>query len=449
MIMTLFVLLSCTLRTDTIKDNLTQTKGEMLENVHYIKNTKQINSCKKPEEVFYVPRENILTFFHKPQCFHTPYGHLCLYDLSMHQKFLNALKYDYIEIEGDIQGIELGISDMRYYKRQDHVSLPSSNRIDLSMLFNKVDLSRLKYIITLSEDQNETHLKITFSQKHNRNKTEKRLFGVWIWNPQKASVKKIEAYRFNVLYIQMKKGFLSLVKYFSDASMTIYGLNGSPENIWHYQDLLSDIERLGELKKKYHNIRGYQIDVEPYLLKEFDVKEEKIWESYMEMLVILAKKAHEQDLIFSVVIPYWFESVYIQNGKNLAHEVFNVADEIVLMSYKSDLTQAHYVSEPIIAYGKFLGKKTYIGLELTKIKDKKYIRDTEHILDCSNDNQKVLSSIPMKQTTFDKMRDPDISFYGQTDKLRHLKKYDFNIRGFGGYVLHYLDILPDENFFEE
>ena len=449
LITVLFILFPYQSKADGIMKKKVWKKGDMFEVVRYAKGIEEINVYKEEKKPYYTPSEKILTFYQQPQCFHTSHGYLCLYDLSRNHIFLNALKYDYIEIEGNITGLKLGIADKTYYEKQDHIALPSNNIIDLSFFFNKVDLSRLKYITTLAKDQNETlPLKIRFLQLPVKNKTPERSCGVWIWNPQKASIDKIKLYRFDTLYVQMKKGFSTLVKNIENTSLSIYGLNGSPDDIWHYDHLLSNIEQLGKLKKTYHQIRGYQVDIEPYLLKGFSEKRQKIWQSYISMLKVLAKKAHEAHLRFCAVIPYWFDTVYIDNGKNLAFEVFNIVDEVVLMSYRSDLLQVHRISEPIIAYGKFLKKQVYIGLELMKIDDEEHTRYRvkEKAPYCLDSEGNISSCFVLDKIAHYVVKGSEISFYGQTEKLQQLTEHNL---GFGGYVLHYLDILPDKGLCEK
>lgn len=111
---------------------------------------------------------------------------------------------------------------------------------------------------------------------------------------------------------------------------------------------------------------GIQIDVEPYLNPDFNVRRELYIREYVNMLKSLRNDLGNVKL--SVVIPFWFDK-YTLAGRPLLDYVFEHADEVVVMAYRSSIEEALRLSREEIELSKRWGKKLYVGFELHRQKD--------------------------------------------------------------------------------
>ena len=106
---------------------------------------------------------------------------------------------------------------------------------------------------------------------------------------------------------------------------------------------------------------GYQIDLEPY----WGMTVQRFQQHAREYIIVLRRLYNGAGRIpFSVVIPHWFDKVKV-GSKNLAEEVFDLADEVVVMAYRDDLRKSLLLAREEVLLGIKKGKKVFIGLEAT------------------------------------------------------------------------------------
>ena len=106
---------------------------------------------------------------------------------------------------------------------------------------------------------------------------------------------------------------------------------------------------------------GYQIDLEPY----WDMSIQRFKHYAGEYLTVIRRLGNKtRNIPFSVVIPHWFDKVEV-GSKSLAEEVFDLADEVVVMAYRDDLRESLLLAREEILLGIKKGKKVFIGLEAT------------------------------------------------------------------------------------
>ena len=420
--------------------------GDMIDAITSNDEQYAINRLVKNEPIYYTPTDTIYDVNYTISSYNSKFGDIVLYDLSYDDKYLNAIDYNELYIQGEIEGCHLSISDKNLFHKEDNIPLifDQNHTVFLEKIYNDIDLSRLKYIVLFKDKStcNIGHIRFIKKQKPTTylNNSHK---ATWVWNPSKdISITKLKDFNITKTYIQIKDGFETVSKNLKDTNITIYGLNGSPSDIYSYQHLQNDIIYLGNLKDKYPNIKGYQIDVEPYLLKNFQNDKDRIIKAYIQMLSSLSNLAHKNDLSFSVVIPFWFDNVFYKNT-NLAKIVLQYADEVVLMSYRSDLNKVIDISKHILAMGDFSHKKVYIGIELMPIKDEFHtiykIVSKNSCLSLNGFQKECLGLNKIKQYT---IKGSSISFYNQYNKLKDIDKIQVPFKSFQGFVLHYYSVLP-------
>ncbi len=114
---------------------------------------------------------------------------------------------------------------------------------------------------------------------------------------------------------------------------------------------------------------GFQIDIEPYINPDFNLKRESYLKSYVKLLSEVRRKLRGRR--FSVVIPFWLDKLSY-GGKPVLEHVFRYADEVVIMAYRNNLSSSLSLSVEEIAQGGRFGKPVLIGFELHRQKDEKH-----------------------------------------------------------------------------
>jgi hypothetical protein len=247
-----------------------------------------------------------------------------------------------------------------------------------------------------------------------RKETMKR--GLWVWDLQKAwqqadqAVKTCRSIDCRRLSIQMPsvgdpdsvwRTFCSLVRRWRDEGIEVLALDGYPEAAVNPEQLLAGIRRLvaecGDVLPA-----GLQVDIEPYLLPEARLGQER-YRDYLTALteIRLALPPH---LLLSVVVPFWFPEVSME-GRPLALGVFQVADEVVVMSYRADVAEALALMDDWVRYGALLEKPVWGAMETRPLPDEQHLvlrqvdrwQDATAFLDLSRGN--LVLAVPHPRTT--------------------------------------------------
>ncbi len=413
----------------------------LIEEIEYANGKKSIEAINNKPKLNY-SIDSISIQFNKYKKLKSSYGNIYLYDLSKNNQFFNALSFDKIKIDANFNDIDsLGVADKELFLKEDNYKLPKVKIIKLNMLYKKIDLSRLKYFVVISKKESSPLKSITFIKDRFTAKS-KNSISIWVWKPKNLKLQKLLNYRANRVYIQIADSFEESLEKLK-GSIEVYGLNGSPDAIYHKKMLFNDIKRVVKLKKRYSNIKGYQVDIEPYLLKDFKKNQDKILKKYLNLISQLKDECDKYNLKLSVVIPFWFDNIYI-NNRNLAFSIVDIADEVALMSYRSSINKAVELSKNILNYAKFAKKDIYIGLECMKIEDEKHtIYKVEDKLDfCLADSKIINGCKKLKKIREFIVSGDQISFYNNLDRLKKLPSYKVNYSSFKGFILHYLTILP-------
>lgn len=183
--------------------NMSQIKTGMVVDVTTYSNQKtSFEIIQKEKEPFYTPSNNEWIYKDKPKIIHNNFGTFYLYDLSYDGLFLNVLGYDTLTIEANLSNVTLGIADKRLFLKEDHFSLPLQNKISLQTIFKKVNLSRLKYIVVRTDNNNTFSVdSIRFQKTNYCNNSKTKNFSVWIW--QSKNIERLTLERNNIKYIYM------------------------------------------------------------------------------------------------------------------------------------------------------------------------------------------------------------------------------------------------------
>ncbi|MBH0189038.1 MAG: hypothetical protein HP493_09395 [Nitrospira sp.] len=109
-----------------------------------------------------------------------------------------------------------------------------------------------------------------------------------------------------------------------------------------------------------HRLAGVQLDIEPYLLPGF-LESEAGPIQYLNAIDVI-KEMIGQRTPLSIVMPFWLTTVAVR-GRPLAFSVMDRADEVVVMSYRTDLEEVKSFSDDTLRYGDRIGIPVWLAVE--------------------------------------------------------------------------------------
>lgn len=119
-------------------------------------------------------------------------------------------------------------------------------------------------------------------------------------------------------------------------NIDVYGLSGTPE--WALDSsgnsMIEKLQRIVQINEQLPNnqkMKGLVIDVEPYLLDEFEWEDQSIQTSFISGMKSLYKVAKENELELIVVVPYFYDTKGYQNV--LSTIIHEASSEIAVMNY--------------------------------------------------------------------------------------------------------------------
>ncbi len=153
------------------------------------------------------------------------------------------------------------------------------------------------------------------------------------------------------------------------ADINLFALDGTPDMIDHATSVIVKLDRLLALVGK-EGIPGAQLDIEPYLLDGFP-EDETIFDRYLDT-IDRVKTALRGRAKLSAVIPFWFAST-IHRQRPLAFSVMDLADEVAVMSYRTDVDELLAVSDDILRYGALEHVPVWLALETTTLLPERHV----------------------------------------------------------------------------
>jgi len=280
--------------------------------------------------------------------------------------------------------------------------------------------------------------------------------GAWVWDYRKATaspsetIGKLGRNNFKKVYIQIGENldafrpFLELSK---REGIEVFGLDGSPEHVDDFRILAERIRVLKEFNQanKDASFAGFQIDVEPYLKKDFNIRKEHYIRQYLKMVREL-KALSGDDLKFSVAVPFWFDKLAAED-RPLTFHVIDIADETVIMSYRTDYEEMLDSAFNELCYASAVNKPLFLGLEITRLPDERHlIVAKDDIISSYNPEDKkiFISNSKLVELPVFKRYDVKadrISFFSKIDMLQTILSKTPSFKSFSGYIIHSLEGL--------
>jgi len=398
---------------------------------HFIYHQKKGDEIQTPPDPYVYKMTPEITFFdYKNKV-------MGIVPLADNHHYLNASFFDTIHIEGKCSNCFVAISDKALFLKEDNVKIGKfENIISIAKLRGKIDFRRLKYLIFFAPHKEDIDIKkITFLHTPKEPSLEKP--AVWIWSSRDVDIKKLKAHAIKRVYLQVDKDFQTAASLLYDNGIKVVALDGDPSYIFNEQKLMQNIQKIVKINTTKKIVQGFQIDIEPHTLKGFGLHKEE----YLQKLVALSHTLYttlkKNGLEFSVVIPFWYDGIYVDN-KSVAYSLIDASDEVVLMSYRTDPVSVLKISADKLAYAETRDKKIKLGIELMPIEDEyHYLFDKKEIEKC-----KTIPNFPescrIEPSSQFEVKGGSISFFNQKNKLSSLLTTNFQYRSFTGFVYHHI-----------
>lgn len=278
---------------------------------------------------------------------------------------------------------------------------------------------------------------------------------VWIWNTDKLMNKTLDyiseakTYGATTFYVQLPHDintFTNTLKILSESGIKVVATTGDPEAILNFKGLLSVENKLKEYNSSHDiKFKGFQIDVEPYTLKDFPIRKVE----YLTKYISLVKELNENkgDLEFSVVVPFWLSEMSV-GETNVLSSVLNNSDYVSTMSYRTNIASIYEITNNSLCMAAKVNKKVMVGLEYIKLPNEiHYIIPTEEfskIVYKNSEGKKIVTPEDLNKlipTIYNyKVNSKNLSFYNDKTSLLDVIKVKPPYLSFKGWSINGLSV---------
>lgn len=309
----------------------------------------------------------------------------CGQRLELHRtgKPVDLLSYRILRLRGHSTGpVGVGVEDFAGYMREDNRSLSTvSGAFDLTIPLREIgralDLRQVTALVVSTEGQGG---QIHFDQIEVAQEAPVAVrppgTGFWVWNYRQAirdpdvTVGTCRAQRCSRVLIQVPsqaddeglwREYVQLMGKVRDAGIEPWALDGDPEAIQEPQRWADKIRRLLQLAPP-GLLSGVQLDLEPYLVPGF-LQDEAQLRRYLSTIETV-KESMQGRARLSMVMPFWLATPTV-GGRPLAYAVMDLADDVAVMSYRTDLDEVQDIADDILRYGSVSGIPVWLAVETT------------------------------------------------------------------------------------
>lgn len=304
---------------------------------------------------------------------------------------LDALSFSHLRVRGRATAtVRLALIDEALAMREDnaviaHLGGPFDVRISLRDGARRLDPRRLTGVVVLTRAaETLVNLEVLNLEQGPPGRPKLPTIGFWLWRYREALTKGREVldackrHRCNRLLVQMpsladtQEVWEDYARFFSlarEQGIEAWALDGEPQAV---HDSLPIVKKVGKLKKTFlgQDRFGLQLDIEPYILPGF-LGDEPSYLRYLGAIDAI-RRALPEGARLSVVMPFWFVSQIIR-GRPLAFEVMDRADEVAIMSYRTDLDELAAIAEDTLHYGDLIGTPVWLSLETTALPVERHV----------------------------------------------------------------------------
>ena len=194
--------------------------------------------------------------------------------------------------------------------------------------------------------------------------------GVWWWDNRLddsylnfAKNNKVnEIYFYDSDLNEKSKNFITKALQFDIA---VYWLIGKKEWLNDYQSLYNEIDRLVQYNTEnpYSQYKGVHLDIEPHQFDNFEENRYQLIYNLIEIAYNL--KQLYPTIHFEFDIPFWLHDgiTFNEVTKPAYAHMIDIADRVILMSYRNTAKDVLAVSKEEIEYAKSTNKTLVLGVE--------------------------------------------------------------------------------------
>ena len=298
---------------------------------------------------------------------------------------VDLLSYETVRIRGRATGrVVVALEDVAASRREDNVPIatvtgPFDLTVSLKEIGRKLDLRSLTAFV-VSTDEPHARIELDHMEAALRPSEPVRphATGFWVWKYREAIgdpdtlIGTCRAQHCSRVLIQMPsqaegealwRDYARLLMTVREAGVEAFALDGYPEAIQEPGTLADKIQRLLILMSP-GVLSGVQLDIEPYLVPGF-LQDEAQLGLYVRAIETL-KEAIGGRTRLSMVIPFWLVSPTI-DGRPLAYAVMDRADEVAVMTYRTEVEELQEIAEDILRYGDLVGTPVWLAIETTAL----------------------------------------------------------------------------------
>ena len=296
---------------------------------------------------------------------------------------VDLMSYQMLRLRGRATGqVVVAVEDVAGHEREHNHPLATVTGVfDLSIPLKEigrgVDLRYLTALV-LSSEGSSGQIQFDRVEVLQSEAARKRVVGTgfWVWN-YRAAIQEphtmLTTCRMQAcsrVLIQMPsltddevlwRDYARLLSLVQEAGIDALALDGYPEAIQEPHLLADKIRRLLQLVRP-GVLSGVQLDIEPYLLPGF-LDDDAQLRRYLGTIEIMHEAIQGRTRL-SMVIPFWLATPTV-GGRPLAYAVMDRADEVAVMSYRTDLDEVQDIAEDILRYGDVIGTPVWLAVETT------------------------------------------------------------------------------------
>ncbi len=206
----------------------------------------------------------------------------------------------------------------------------------------------------------------------------------WIWDTTTLTKDKDNMLAFaeeqgvNVIFLHIDRKskdfepYRAFVEEAHELGIEVEALGGDPT--WGLTGYRQEIDSFIGWMENYQSAVGDQaefdgihMDIEPYLLEEWEEDRDDVVRQWMENVAYLADRMkRDASLRVSADVPYWIHKIPARDDGNLGAWMINRLDRVVLMNYRNFAIGENGIIEnalPMIREGTRAGKPVIVGLE--------------------------------------------------------------------------------------
>ncbi|TVY03106.1 hypothetical protein [Cohnella terricola] len=220
------------------------------------------------------------------------------------------------------------------------------------------------------------------------------VMATWVWDTTTLTKDKGQMLAFaeeqgvNVIFLHIdreSKDFEPYRDFVEEAhglGIEVEALGGDPS--WGLTGHLQEIDSFIRWMEDYHSAVGEQaefdgihMDIEPYLLKEWERDREDVVRQWMENVEYLVNRIRrDTSLRVSADLPFWIHKIPARANGNLGAWMIERLDCVVLMNYRNFAVGENGIIDnalPMIREGTRAGKPVIVGLETGPVKEGEHV----------------------------------------------------------------------------